>query len=374
MSQSERADELRLRLAQQLADRGVLGSPGWCSAFQRVPRHLFVPRYHRTVNGERRLVDGSRPEDREEWLAGAYSDEPLVTGFDAQNPTAPNSSSSMPALMALMLEWLVVEEGSKVLEIGTGTGYNAALLCERLGSHRVTTIDVDPDCVEAARDHLMAAGYSPRLAVADGWHGYADEAPYDRIIATCAAHRLPDAWVEQLAVSGVIVAIVSTGIVRARLMEHGDVVGRFHAAPVRYMSMRGGAPAPPPTREVMALTSGEGDVRATRHPWEIVDDDAFWFFCRLVVLPFCVPYGAEEEYDRLIDVRDGSWARRDALTDQVTQGGRRRVWDLVEQAYDDWRAMGRPGRERLGLTVTSDRRHHAWLDTPGSEHVRELPR
>jgi protein-L-isoaspartate(D-aspartate) O-methyltransferase len=371
MSLSERADQLRLRLAQQLADRGILGSPGWCSAFQRVPRHLFVPRYHRLVDGERRLFDGSRPERREEWLAGAYSDEPLVTSFDAQNPTAPSTSSSMPALM---LEWLVVEEGSSVLEIGTGTGYNAALLCERLGSHRVTTIDVDPACIGAAREHLMAAGYAPHLAVADGWQGYADEAPYDRIIATCAAHRVPDAWVDQLSPGGVIVAIMSTGVVRAGLMEHGDLVGRFHAAPVRYMSMRGGAPPPPPTAEVMALTGGEGEVRAMRHPWEIIEDDAFWFLCRLAVLSFGVPYGAEEEYDRLIDVRDGSWVRRDGPRDQVIQAGRRRVWDLVEQAYDDWCAMGRPGRERVGLTVTSDRRQYAWLDTPESEQVWELPR
>jgi protein-L-isoaspartate O-methyltransferase len=140
---SERADQLRLRLAQQLADRGILGSPGWCSAFQRVPRHLFVPRYHRLVDGERRLFDGSRPERREEWLAGAYSDEPLVTSFDAQNPTAPSTSSSMPALMALMLEWLVVEEGSSVLEIGTGPGttpHSCASASVHTASGRSTSI------------------------------------------------------------------------------------------------------------------------------------------------------------------------------------------------------------------------------------------
>jgi hypothetical protein len=110
-----------------------------------------------------------------------------------------------------------------------------------------------------------------------------------------------------------------------------------------------------------------------RHPWAIIEDDAFWFFCRLAILPFAVPYGPDDEYDRLIDVQDGSWARRDGMT-SVTQVGARRLWDVVEQAYDNWCALDRPGRERLGLTVTAERRQRAWLDTPESDHVWELAR
>src|ERR1700730_14700240 len=116
---SEHADRLRMRLARQLIDRGVLGSPGWSSAFQHVPRHLFVPRYFRTVDGESRLFDDSHPEQWALWIDGAYSDESLVTSFHAHDPTAPSSSSSAPAFMALMLEWLDVEDGQTVLEIGT---------------------------------------------------------------------------------------------------------------------------------------------------------------------------------------------------------------------------------------------------------------
>ncbi len=86
-----------------------------------------------------------------------------------------------------------------------------------------------------------------------------------------------------------------------------------------------------------------------------------------------MPYGPVDEYDRIIEVRQGSWARRDAPS-SVTQLGTPRLWDVVEEAYDGWCALGRPGRERLGLTVRAHRRQHAWLDVPQSDHVWELAR
>ena len=78
------------------------------------------------------------------------------------------SSSSLPALVLTMLEALEVTDGDRVLEIGTGSGYNAVLLCERLGSDRVTSVDIDPELVELARERLAANGYTPALAAVDG--------------------------------------------------------------------------------------------------------------------------------------------------------------------------------------------------------------
>ena len=110
--------------------------------------------------------------------------------------------------MAAMLDALDVERDNRVLEIGTGSGYNAALLSEYLDSGNVSTIDIDTGLVALARDRLAAAGYHPTVAVADGLDGYPANAPYDRIMSTCQTWRLPDAWIRQVRPGGRIVAVL----------------------------------------------------------------------------------------------------------------------------------------------------------------------
>lgn len=144
------------------------------------------------------------------WLDTIYSDDTLVTAL-ADIPAESMgtgkmavSSSTMPTLMIRMLEALDVRDGDRVLEIGTGTGYNAALLCQRLGSDNVFTVDLDAELVDLARDRLDSAGYTPTLVVRDGEHGLVEHAPYDRIISTCAVPAIPRPWIEQTAESGLI--------------------------------------------------------------------------------------------------------------------------------------------------------------------------
>lgn len=90
------------------------------------------------------------------------------------------SSSSAPSLMALMLEALDVHDGHKILEIGTGTGYNTALLCHRVGPRQVTSIDIDPGLIANARQRLAMFNYAPQLATFDGTAGCRARAPFDR--------------------------------------------------------------------------------------------------------------------------------------------------------------------------------------------------
>jgi protein-L-isoaspartate O-methyltransferase len=123
-----------------------------------------------------------------------YSDTTLITAvadYAERGVQIPVSSSSKPDLMVRMLEELDVTDGDRVLEIGTGTGYNAALLCHRLGSQNVFSVDVDPALIAAARSRLARLGYHPTLAAADGAAGIAEHAPYDRIIATCSVPVIP---------------------------------------------------------------------------------------------------------------------------------------------------------------------------------------
>ncbi|MGH2770675.1 MAG: 3-oxoacyl-[acyl-carrier-protein] synthase III C-terminal domain-containing protein, partial [Actinomycetota bacterium] len=140
-----RSRELQRKLAEELVAKGAIRSPEWRAIFERTPRHPFIPRFYRRVENDHRtpylFLDGARPDLRDGWLGAVYADETLVTQLDGYIAT---SSSTIPSTMARMLETLDLKDGQRVLEIGTGTGYNAALLCERLGSERVTTIDIDP--------------------------------------------------------------------------------------------------------------------------------------------------------------------------------------------------------------------------------------
>lgn len=176
--------DLRARLVGELRARGDVRTPGVATAFGRVPRHVFVP--------------GALPAD-------VYADRSITIKLDDGVPV---SSSSQPAIMAQMLEMLGLRGGERVLEIGTGSGYNAALLAELVGPRgAVTTIDIDGELVAAARRHLDDAGYAQvRTIVADGAAGDPEGAPFDGIVATVGVEQIPPAWIDQLRGGGRLVA------------------------------------------------------------------------------------------------------------------------------------------------------------------------
>jgi protein-L-isoaspartate O-methyltransferase len=120
---------------------------------------------------------------------------------------------------------LLNDPGQTVLEIGTGSGYSTALLCERLGEENVTSVDVGSDMVELARRRLREAGYRPTLVCEDGFHGHRPRAPYDRVISTCKAGRIPTAWVEQARTGGVILAVLPEYLDSGVVAGHGVEVG-----------------------------------------------------------------------------------------------------------------------------------------------------
>lgn len=181
---STTAERLRNALADQLRAQGTVRTERVEAALREVPRHTFVPEV---------------PVDE------AYADVPLYTKTDGAGASI--SAASQPTIVAMMLEQLQAEPGQRVLELGAGTGYNAGLLAHLVGEHgEVTTIDVDDDTVDGARSGLAAAGIeNVRVVLGDGALGYADGAPYDRIIATVGAWGLPSAWLEQLTPDGRLV-------------------------------------------------------------------------------------------------------------------------------------------------------------------------
>ena len=179
----EEAENLRSVLVQNLLERGAIGSPAARQAFEKVPRHLFVPR-----------VD----------IATAYSDQPVFIRWDAGTPI---SSSTQPRMMAIMIEQLGLEPGTRVLEIGSGTGYNAAILAHIVGeSGSVITVDIDQDIIDEAAGNLTKTGYdNVKCICGDGFEGFSGDQPYDRIIVTVGAYDVSPHWVDQLKDSGIIV-------------------------------------------------------------------------------------------------------------------------------------------------------------------------
>jgi protein-L-isoaspartate(D-aspartate) O-methyltransferase len=175
------------RLADHLRDTGR-ASGAIETAFRTVPRHLFLA--------------GVAPAD-------AYRDMSIVTRSDTEG--LPASAATQPSMMAIMLDQLDLAPGQRVLEIGTGTGYNAALIAHLVqdpGS--VVTVEVDRDLADLARRALTAAGYGGVRAVCgDGALGEPEHAPYDRIIVTAGAWDLAPQWLEQLSPGGRIVLPLS---------------------------------------------------------------------------------------------------------------------------------------------------------------------
>ena len=171
-------------LVADLKTRKCFRTPRVEAAFRAVLRHHFLPGTpFETVYSDRAI--SAKQNQEGQWL----------------------SSSSQPAMMAIMLEQLGLEPGHKVLEIGAGTGYNAAVMAHIVGeTGQIVTVDIDEDLVEAAREHLRAAGFEQvQVVCADGGYGYPDLAPFDRIILTVGAPDIIPAWLEQLKPEGRIV-------------------------------------------------------------------------------------------------------------------------------------------------------------------------
>jgi protein-L-isoaspartate O-methyltransferase len=206
------AETLHRRLVEELVAAGTVADD-WRAAFEAVPRHAFIPDltwHDGTANGRWGLIPRHRADDPDGWLLAAYQDDSVITQVDDGEPggpegtgVLPSSSASMPTVVAVMLRALDVHDGQNVLEIGTGTGYNAALLAHRLGAHHVTSVEIDPIVADAARHALNQAGYHGITVVtADGAQGFPSHAPYDRVLSTASCQQIPYPWVAQTVSGG----------------------------------------------------------------------------------------------------------------------------------------------------------------------------
>jgi protein-L-isoaspartate O-methyltransferase len=361
------------RLADAIEQKIAL-SPEWRRVFCSVPRHVLVPEFLES-KGDRWSPVTHEGRDPQTWLEAVYSDQTLVIAAGdvvlAGGGTFQNiltSSSTQPSLMLRMLERLELRDGMRVLEIGTGSGYNAALLSERLGDANVVSIDVADELVSSARARLAALGYHPTLVLGDGYGGMPGRAPFDRIIATCSVRHIPPAWIEQLAPGGMIYVDVegplyAGNVIRLRVdAEKTRLVGRFDPAWAGFMPLRSPASLPPGSSAPRVPEARLSVERETSAPPQLLwgrDDTPFLFLLQLALPPGTrLTYGELERGRSYIELTtpDGAcsrahWSTGDPGPYRVQETPDASLWDLVEETYRVWRERARPAWPDLGLTV-----------------------
>lgn len=306
-----------------------------------------------------------------------YSATTLITALaDRGTHFEGVSSSTKPDLMARMLEILDVRDGQRVLEIGTGSGYNAALLTHRLRDDRVFSVDLDAGLVDPARDRLASIGHHPTLVTRDGSEGLAEHAPYDRIIATCSVPTVPRSWYEQLVPGGLVLVDIKVGTGAGNLVllrRRGDrLEGRFTQRWAAFMLMRHTSDP----GQITALPTFEGaHTRGTRvppNPWH--DNLVVWFLAHLAGLPAGTRYGMRFDPDTreatagTLTAPDGSHAfvmhePAPSGSWSVTESGPTSLWEAVERAHGLWEQHDRPSWSRIGLTATAEE-NRVWIDNP----------
>jgi len=199
----------RRKLIDQLRSEGVTSSTV-LEAMLKVPRHKFVPSSHRHL---------------------AYENRPLPIGHD--------QTISQPFIVGYMTEAASIAPGEKVLEIGTGSGYQAAVLAEL--AKQVYTIEIIPELAEGARTVLSELGYKNVVVkTGNGYEGWKEHAPFDAIVVTAAPDQVPQALVDQLALRGKMVIPVGTTFQEMVIItrDESGVVER-RTIPVRFVPMTG---------------------------------------------------------------------------------------------------------------------------------------
>ncbi|RPK58197.1 Protein-L-isoaspartate O-methyltransferase [Streptomyces sp. ADI96-02] len=381
----------KLAASERIALRGLLGAvnddmdapvtPEWERAAWNVPRSAFVP--ERIFLGEG-LEPCNRVDAPETWLRAVYANDSVVTQInDGEDPEDgerwASSSASAPSIVFRMLHMLDVREGHRVLEIGTGTGWNAGLLAHVAGPGSVTTVEVDPALAEQAGERLRKEGVAAAVVTGDGAEGYTGNAPYDRLVATCSVRSVPRPWLTQVKSGGVILTPwespwVCYGLLRMTVDDTGTASGPFspHSA---FMLMRNQRTDLRIFRDVVRDDHQPAESSTTLPPWRAAGDDlaaqfAMGLQLRDVWWTWHDNPDVEGVASRLwVATTDAtSWAAVDwdgKSDDRFTvwQHGPRRLWDEVEAAHAWWLLHGRPGPERFGLTVT-ETGESAWLDTP----------
>jgi protein-L-isoaspartate O-methyltransferase len=370
------SSDTALTLAASLHAAGLL--PAACvAAFEQVRREQFIPdKMWVQHDDDGPYVPVDRLNEPARWLGYVYSDRVIVTQFDDGHTAWPDAgsrptcSASMPSAVAGMLAALDAGEGHAVLEIGTGTGFNAALLATMVGrSGAVTSMEIDGQIATAARRNLDQAGYPFVDIHVDDAVTRTVTGAFDRVIATASVHlgHLPYSWVASTRPGGVLLApmradLASGPLVRFTVDQHGVARGRAVPLRVGFMELRSHRVRSLPRAELAWDAAGQESTTSVSPFPMLLGEASRWAVA--VAVPSCrydvEPRTAERDHGVawLTDPVSESWARiaptaRDTYV--VRQFGPRRLWDEAEAAYRWWESSGKPGIEDWEWVVAPDR-------------------
>ncbi|MEU6314633.1 methyltransferase domain-containing protein [Streptomyces sp. NPDC047014] len=352
-------DDRRREFAELMDGRGLwpADSP-WVRrvVLEEVPRHRFAPDRLWRWNGHDAYVPVDRARDQDAWAGLVYAgpeDSTVIQVLDG----LPSSSLSCVAVVADMLDSLVLEPGHRVLECGTGAGWNAALLAARAGGGLVTSVEVDAGLAAAAGRRLAAAGLDVTVHVGDAGTALRPGcAPFDRVIATYAVERIPWAWIEQTAPGGRLVTPwgrlghIALTVAPDRRSAEGWVQGLG-----LFMPSRGTAQG----RAFHAVRGG-GPGRAVRAEWDLrALADAHPLFALRVSHPGIRITTTAAGTDLTVRLHDGERSWAEAVVDATGattayEGGPRRLLAEAGAGLRHWEARGAPPLWDFGMTVTPD--------------------
>jgi protein-L-isoaspartate O-methyltransferase len=349
------------KAAEALADKVTADAPEWRDTVANTPRHLLVPNWWQPVpdGPEREWARVSHSSDGDAGFSGAaYANKTLVTrvgslhadqASDGDRATGdPTSSGTVPALIVDMAHRLDARTGHRILDVGTGTGYSAALFARRFGSAHVTSVDVDPYVVDAARDRLSSLGLMPQFVALDAT-GELPDAAYDRIVATVSVRPVPAPWLRALQPGGrVVTTVAHTALmITADMWPDGTARGSVVPDPATFMAARRENDYPPALDDVF-LTSRTREGEDVRPPVGPVPDlwEEWPLRClyELDTPVIEIRTARYEDGRRVVWLlgRDGSWARAETGDRPlVHQGGPRRLWDGLERVRSEWNRRNR---------------------------------
>jgi protein-L-isoaspartate(D-aspartate) O-methyltransferase len=356
INEIELSEQARIALVHHLRQAGAIQSESVAQAFLSTPREAFIPTFFEQEKFTWR-AHAKESYAPDAWIAAIYRDEPLVTWIDGQNYAG--SSSSAPTVMAMMLEALAVQPGMHVLEIGTGSGYNAALLAYLVGNPAlVTTIDVEEALARSAQQVLDAVIGPVQVEVGDGYAGIPLSAPYDRIIATASSPVIPPAWYEQLAPNGRLVMDLQGSLRKSSFLviekkPDGSASGRFDSRYLYFMPMRSGPSATSPVKRLLQQPSIQRIVLEQHEmATDLFGNVAFHWYLQWAIpgttmtkakmkakdgvssIPFVTMIDPQESTIIQLYLRESEWSGYER--------GSGDLWESILQAYHAWEAIGRP--------------------------------
>lgn len=374
-------------LVATLKKEGMLSQPLVEAAFERVPRHLFIDHFFRREIRDRKMqVQEMRPASFptvSDWLRAIYANEPLATACDEESTAT--SSSSSPAAMAIMLEASELRSGLRVLEIGTGTGYNAALLASIVGDpSQVFTVEIEADLARLAELRLtQVVGQGVTVHAGNGLEGYTPGAPYDRILATGSTSTVPLPWLEQMKPGGIILMNLigqmgACAFLKIVKQEPGLAAHGYFLAGSEFMELHEAGKYP--RRRATSVGQYLARPVSARQPVTRAEFDASLLWDRHLdfALQLAFPQLSFASVSMnpmcpcLIDLASDTMVLFRPVGDeqfQVEVRGDLQTWEQVLTTYHQWIELGRPdvsayhlhitaqGQQVVTLTPSLERRH-----------------